>query len=214
MLLASCSSVRPKNATDYDTGLIAPVETENFVLISKHTYDEPLLGVGLDYGNKAYPTDNIDLYVYPIDNINWEDIDNTLASEMQDIIAEIDRAVELGHYQTKSEEKVEPFVFSTNNKEFGGLKSSFQLTVEGGRIFDSNSYIFMDKDKYIKFRTSFDSKATVKWNGDSAVEEILPELVVPSESQYMQELREHRRQEMTKNMIYDLIQQAVEQEAE
>lgn len=215
LTLASCASLRPKNATDYESQLGYPEETENFVVINKKVYDEPMLGIMLEYTNKQYTRDNIDLYIYPIASFSWRDADaeETLNGEMQRVLAEVDQAIEYGYYQSRGEETTEPFKFAVNGSDYSGVKSSFELTDNNGIKHFSNAYVFLDKDKYLKFRTTFNSIDTIPWNGDEAVTELLPALEVPGESQYMAGLRAEHKQRFTQN-IMNLIIQAAQQKAE
>jgi len=213
LFLASCASIRPESASDYKDQLQYPDETGNFVMINKKIFDEPMLGVLLEYTNKQYTRDNIDLYVYPIASFDWSDKEETLGEEMQRVLAEIDQAIEYGYYKARSPEVTEAYSFSEAGKEYSGLKSSFEFTDNNGIKYYSNAYLFLDKDKYLKFRTSFNSIDTVPWNGDEAVRELLPAIQVPSESEYMAGLRaEHKKRVMQD--IMKLLLQAAQENAE
>ncbi|MBN8429588.1 hypothetical protein JF535_01865 [Microbulbifer salipaludis] len=214
LTLASCASVRPKNATDYESQLGYPDETRNFVIINKKVFDEPMLGVMLEYTNKQYTRDNIDLYVYPIANYSWSDTEETLSGEMERVLAEVDQAIEYGYYQGRGEETIEPFQFSVDGDNYSGLKASFELTDKNDVTHFSNAYVFLEKDKYLKFRTSFNSIDTVPWNGDDAVKELLPTLEVPGESQYMADLRAAHKQRVTQNLMNLILQAAQQKSAE
>ncbi|AWF80960.1 hypothetical protein BTJ40_09135 [Microbulbifer sp. A4B17] len=206
IIMASCGSMRPHNASNYQQDLITPEETNNFVLTESSIFDEPMLGIALKYDNKQYPTDIINVYVYPIDSISWEDTEEIISVEMKDILTEIDLAIEQGHYKSRSKETLENFSFKAGEKSYTGKKSSFTFTSMNDTEYFSNSYVFIEKDKYIKFRTSFDSRATVKWNGDTAVKEILPGITVPDESEYMKSLRAEHQREITQNLMKLLLQ--------
>ncbi|MBB5211731.1 hypothetical protein [Microbulbifer hydrolyticus] len=208
--LASCASIRPENATNYESQLQYPDETGNFVMINKKVFDEPMLGILLEYTNKQYTRDNIDVYVYPIASFDWSDAEETLNGEMQRVLAEIDQAIEYGHYQNRGPEVTEPYAFSQGGKQFSGLKSSFELTDKNGIKYYSNAYVFLDKDKYLKFRTSFNSIDTVPWNGDEAVNELLPAIEVPGESEYMAGLRAEHKKRFTQHIMKLLLQAAQE----
>ena len=213
LTLASCASLRPENATDYESRLGYPEETENFVAINKKVFDEPLLGIMLEYTNKQYTRDNIDLYIYPIANYSWNNTEETLNGEMQRVLAEVDQAVEYGYYKSRALEVTEPFQFSANGSQFSGVKSSFELTDNNDIKYYSNAYVFLEEDKYLKFRTTFNSIDTIPWNGDDAVRELLPALEVPGESQYMAKLRAEHKQRVTQNLM-NLILQAAQQKSQ
>lgn len=211
--LAACANMRPENATDYDSHLQYPDETKNFVMINKKLFDEPMLGIMLEYTNKQYPQDNIDLYIYPIASYDWSNTEQTLKGEMQRVLGEVDQAIEYGYYKARSPEVTEPYSFSQDGIEYSGLKSSFELTDKNGITHYSNAYLFLEQDKYLKFRTSFNSVDTVPWNGDTAVGELLPVIKVPGESKYLAGLRAEHKKRVTQNIV-NLLLQAAQEESE
>lgn len=206
LLITSCVSVRPKEASNYEVDLRAPEETENFVLVNKEVYDDPLLGIILEYENKRYPTDNIDVFVYPVGRPSWDDRDSVIDDELKLVLQEIDRAIAHGYYASREDEDTGAWGFSLGGRNFKGGKSSFTLHSKDDGMLYSNAYIFIAEDKFIKFRTSFDSRATVEWNGDGAVKELLPEIEVPLESVYMKNLRAAHREKMTQDLLRALMQ--------
>lgn len=211
--MIGCASAPTQPVSDYHNDLVVPQATENFTLANKHVFDEPMAGVSLSYQNRAYPTDVITLYVYPIDALSWDDAAAVLAAEMEDVMADVDIAVERGHYLSRTEPVVDPFSFESDGHQFSGLKSSFDVVAQNGVTYHSNSYLFLQQDKYIKFRTSFDSRVTVAWSGDETVKEILPGVSVPPESPYMAQLRATHREQLTQAMIQAILAAAAKQKA-
>lgn len=216
--IAACASVdshqpaRPADATDYTAIEVAPAETEHFVQTDSKIFDEPMLGVLYDYANKQYPSDNLDLFVYPINHFDWGDTESLLEQEMQRVLAEIDRATELGYYRSRGAEQVDPHTVASADGQLEGLKASFEFeTNNGGRYF-SNVYLFVEGDKFIKVRSSFDSEATVPWDGDEFVREVLPKLQVPGESAHLKKLRAAHRQQLKDNLMRVFLQAAMEQQ--
>ena len=109
------------------------------------------------------------------------------------LIEEINYAVNAGHYRSSTEELRENFKFSAEQK-FSGLKTSFDIELAKGQYLDSNAYLFVSQDKFIKFRTSFLAYPEMDLVGDKIVNEILPELGVPPESAHMKKVRaEHKK---------------------
>ena len=153
----------------------------------------------------------ITVYVYPIAATDWENQQQTLDNHMNLVMEEVQHAVELGKYSRVGEATRTDFNFEYDGKEFRGLKSTFNAWLkEGDTQLDSNAYLFISEDKFIKFRTSFDSLLTPDWNGDEIVKEILPELIVPPESPYMKNLREEHRQAQQQQLI-ELLMKAMEE---
>ena len=207
--LISCASTRPKEFTDYQAQLIAPVTAEEFILKEKKVFDDPALGAMLSYINRDFPEDNITVYVYPINATSWEDSNETLTKELKNALRDVDAAVHHGYYQSRSAETIKDIIFKENNIEYVGKSAEFNLTTKQGIDIYSNVYLFIDQDKYIKFRTSYDSRLTNVSMGDDAVHKLLPQMVIPPESIYMKNIREahdKKRQEQ----LMQLIMQAME----
>lgn len=212
LALAACETTpqRPQDI-NYDVELGAPDNTEDFVLVERTTFEEPLLGTLLSYRNRFYPRDNISLYIYPIPHFSLDDETRLLDGEMQQTLEEIDHAIEVGHYLSRTEASTEPFVVTHAGEEYKGLKASFDMVIQEGLEVHSNTYLFIEQDKYIKFRTSFVSGDTVPTDGDQAVQQILPHLEVPGESEYMRELRAAYR-EYTTQLLMEASLQMVDEE--
>lgn len=208
IFLAACGSQTTKNTTDYEHELQYPKKTANLVFKELKIYDDPLYGAGLSYVDPEYPTDLITLYIYPIPATEWEDEQASLQDEMNSVIEELNYA-----YVRVSKENREPFSFEAKSKKFSGLKASFNTWMDDDTELNSNAYLFIAEDKFVKFRTSFHALLTPDWNGDHIVQEILPELIVPPESPYMHKLRaEHREaEEQRRQGFLNLIMQAVEE---
>jgi hypothetical protein len=209
VLVVSCASTRPKDSTNYDQELIAPATIDEYALKNKKVFEEPSLGAMLRYENRDFQEDNITVYVYPISAINWEEHSSVLESELAKAVNEIDAAVEYGYYKSRTTESLSDYSFESNGKEYKGKKAEFTLKAKNGALFYSGVYMFLAEDKYIKFRTSFDSRTTKSSMGDDVVKTLLPQLEVPSESSYMKKLRADYEKEMQQSFMR-LIQQAVE----
>ncbi|WKE65180.1 hypothetical protein PVT67_16175 [Gallaecimonas kandeliae] len=210
LLLAACAGTpkRPLGASDYDHDLKAPQSTEDFVLTEKKVFDQPELGVMLRYANKDFPEDNISLYVYPINRISWANSSEALEGEMDNAVKDIDGAVSYGLYQSRTPEKRSDFKVGA----LLGRKAALTLTSKKGVLYYSDIYLFMAKDKFIKFRTSYDSRTTNPWSGsgDQVVQELLPGIQVPPESAYMKAQREQRKQKLLE-LFRQIIKQAEQQ---
>lgn len=208
-LLACANHPSRLPSSDYDRELRYPDETEHFMMAGKKAFDDPLYGVALRYLDKKYPDDLIDLYVYPIADFAWENIPHKLNQEMDAVIAEIDAVVASGSYQSRSEDARGEFTVADGKQNWVGLKSEFTLLSKEGRSYRSGVYLFLQKDKYIKFRTTFDAELSPGWNGDKVVKELLPEIDVPPESPYLKQIRQQ-----AKDQFFQQLLRAVQQSAE
>lgn len=199
-----CSSTKPQS--NYETNLILPQETENFILIDKQVFAEPELGMMVRYLDKVFPEDNITVYIYPIRNIEWDDRTAILNKEMDTIFLDIDLAIEQGFYKSRSDDKRSDFIVNVNNKAYQGIKSTFTLTDKEDVFFYSDSFLFLAEDKYIKFRTSFDSRMNKELTGDEIIKELLPLMSVPAESPYMKDKRTAYKQKIQADFLKRLIE--------
>lgn len=149
--------------------------------------------------------DLISIYVYPVPSTTWENQKETLEFEMENVLAEIDHALTMGIYSSRGKAELSDFEFNQANKTYQGKKARMQLAQVNGKLLDSDVYLFLAEDKIIKFRTSFDANFTPDWTGDAIVEELLPEITPPPESEYMHQLREKHRDEMADQLIRALL---------
>jgi hypothetical protein len=189
VLLVSCASTRPNEYTDYQNQLIAPEVADQFILQEKRIFEEASLGVMLKYQNRDFPADKISVYVYPIRDINWDDQDATLQQELKMALLDIDGAIEAGHYKSRDSELFYDVEIKSEQGKFSGKKATLTISLNNDVLIYSDIYLFMAEDKYIKFRTSYDSRLSNQSMGDEVVQSILPLIVVPPESPYMKTLR-------------------------
>lgn len=200
----ACATSKPPS--NYEANLTLPEETENFILVDKQVFAEPELGMMVRYLDKVFPEDNITVYIYPIRNIAWEDTKSTLNKEMDVIFADIDLAIEQGFYKSRSDDQRSDFIVNTEEKAYQGIKSTFTYTDKEDVFFYSDSFLFLAEDKYIKFRTSFDSRMNKKLSGDGIIRELLPLVNVPAESLYMKDKRNAYKQKIQTDFLKLLIE--------
>ncbi len=190
---------RPQNASDYKRQLIYPRETENFVFDSIVEFDDPFYGAALRYiDNRDYP-DAITIIIYPIAATLWSNQELALNSEVENFVTELDNTVIGGGYKSRSPETKEDFIVSKDGNTLSGKKVHFEFTTQQDIAFNADAYFFIQKDKYIKIRTSSPKAFTPNWNGDLITQELLPEFIVPDESEYMKNLREEYRRQAQQN---------------
>lgn len=203
-LFLGCSTTKPYS--NYEQDLTLPKETENFMLVDKQVFEEPELGMMVRYIDKVFPEDNITVYIYPIRNIQWDDQESTLNKEMDYIFSDIDLAIQEGFYKSRSEDKRSEFMVNASTQPYTGIKASFTLTDKDDVFFYSDNFLFIAEDKYIKFRTSFDSRMNKELTGDEIVKELLPLIKVPAESPYMQNKRMVYKQKIQEDFLKLLIE--------
>lgn len=196
VLMGCATSPQADFSSQYDQKFIYPRETDNFVLVQKRVYDEPMLGVGLKYQDKGYAQDIIDLYVYPIALLEWQDMLAVLVLEAKHALDDIDAGVEQGYYQARRGEHMEIITIKAEGKKFRGVKLETEVVDKVGRRLASFIYLFSDEDKYIKFRVSMLKSGMKLPIPDYVPHELLPKIKVPPESEFMAALRKQKLMEM------------------
>ena len=184
---------RPANASNYERDLIYPRETENFVFDGLVQYDDPFYGTAVSYIDKRDYPDIITVFFYPIPATTWRDQNFIFNNEIDSFILELDRTVEVGAYQFHGEGSRSDYTVKHQDRIYLGKKVHFEFANKQGLVFNADAYFFIQKDKFIKIRTSSRKDFTPDWNGDLIVDELLPEFVVPDESEFMRELRDQYR---------------------
>ena len=217
-LITACNSTpklnRPVTATNYEKDLSFPDETDRFILVGKKIFDDPRLGILLSYSHKSFPEDFISVYVYPIMKVDWKDVDNVLMQEMEQTLKGVDAAISNGRYKSKTPAVESEFSFTSDDKLYKGKKAKFKIVHQNDIPFYSNTFLFIDKDKYIKFRTSFNASQSREVHGDSIVKALLPLITVPDESEYMRQLRAEHQKKLDQQFMNLLMQSIQKQAAE
>ncbi|WP_111979075.1 hypothetical protein [Algibacillus agarilyticus] len=201
--LASCSSTQVEKiivSSNYERDFIYPKNTQSLVFINQQTYEQPLYGSSLRYENRYFDQDEVSVYTYPIRHFYWQNNNHLLESEMNNIFMEIDNAVDQGIYHKRIGKDVETFEVSETGKMFNGLRATTKIVLASGAEYNSYSYLFMQKDKFIKFRISQPNAGNFIQAPDNIIEELLPQISVPGESSYMAQLRLLHKQEYEQTM--------------
>ncbi|NTS78343.1 hypothetical protein HR060_15935 [Catenovulum sp. SM1970] len=203
ILLSACASTDEKSATkmdpsNYETDFSYPKTTKNLVLVEQKIYDEPLYGSSVRYANKYYEKDNILVFAYPIRSYVWQDnLYNILAGEMNNALDDIDSAIDQGLYQQRIGREVEDFSFFRQGELYEGLRAQTKIILKSGTPYQSYTYLFTQKDKFVKFSISLPWAMDLP-APDHFVTEVLPNLEVPDESNYMVNLRKLHQKEYQK----------------
>lgn len=193
--LGGCASPAARDGISEQTTY--PQETDNFYLVESQVNKNPFHGIHLSYIDKKYQDDLIDVHIYPIAEFQWEYSEARLRRELGYIMDEIDRSIAVNEKSFRSAPQYRSFQIDDDAVR-GGLRCHFVLTNAHGRQFDTFVYLFMVKDKYIKFQTIFDAQLSPGWNGDTVVEELFPHIHVANESAFVKKQRRRAKKEYRK----------------
>lgn len=191
----SQNSIRPINASNYETYLIYPKETDNFIGSDVVQFDDPFQGAAVYFEDKNNRANTITLLVSPILAADWQDQERILSDISRSYLVELDEIVKQGIYLSRESETVKEFIVNKDSQSFKGKKIVYFYTDVRGVNSIANIYYFLQKDKMVNFRISSPILAGQNWSGDNIVETLLPTISVPNESTYMRQIREQSRVE-------------------
>jgi len=194
----------PQNlqSSDYKTDLKYPDKVYSLEYVSQHLYDEPLWGIQLRYAHIFSSSDILDVYIYPIPAISWDDQMQIVREETSMVVKEIDVAVEKGQY--KSANAGETVEIDFNGLK--GVKTPVEILSQNEQIYNSFIYLFIKEDKFIKLRFSFlKGDGSGLPNEDVLARELVLGINVPAESSYMFAKRNEAKQRRALQLIQMLL---------
>lgn len=173
-------------ASDYPTDLKAPDEVAGFTLRGKQLFADPFQGVMLRYTHPHYEDDHFDMFVYPIFHSHWNDAQLVMRDELGKELNDILTLAEARSMDIVGDSAVEPIMWDDERQSFSGYSVSVNATNNEDQPIYASTYVFIAKDKIIKFSANFPRRLA-----DVLVKEALPHVDVPGESALMQGIRKH-----------------------
>lgn len=182
-------------ADDYRNALRVPTHVGGFRHTDKHIYPDPFVGAQLRFEAPAGAAGVYDVFVYPIRRADWSDNDATLREEMIVVAKDVELAQKNGMYQRAEFEAPQAFQAVHGTHQRNGLHMRGQLQTNDGELLSSEVYLFIEKDKFVKFRLSTPATATLEpAQREAFVAELMASLQVPDESLFTANLRQRVRQ--------------------
>lgn len=183
-------------STDYSQGLNVPKKIGDFLLAKQFSYYDPFLGHQSTYVHPDFSDDYIDLFVYPIRQVDLQQSNDVLRKESSFIQNEITAIANKSQWRDLSFSPLKPVNYSKNGKRFNGVGFDIQYTNTLGEQKFSGLYLFQMGDKLIKWRTSFPAKLV-----EQALLFQMWDIVVPEESLFMATFRQQWRLQAEENEI-------------
>lgn len=175
------------NDSDYIHDLKAPDQLLDFNLIGQYVFPNPLFGTQLRYANPKFQDDYLDVFVYPIRRTDWQDTHDVIQQELDNSREETEL-----FYQEQQKplvlERNQDIRWQQDGREFYG--GYFEGHVDDLEPLPTSTYVFIQGDKFIKLRCSFPAEYA-----EQLVKVLLSALMVPDESLFMTQLRQHHRTE-------------------
>jgi len=171
-------------SSDYEKDLVTPQNISSFESVEQFLYNNPLLGTVITYANPNFYSDKIDLYVYPIRQVELNNQAALLARESQNIKTEFDAVAKQLEWTNIHFSAIKPLEVSGNDYAIKGIYFEGDYQQKLGEKAFTSVYLFKLKDKFVKFRASFPERFITKH-----IKEIISQIKVPDESIFMKNLR-------------------------
>lgn len=179
------------NASDYEKDLSVPTTISTFEYAGQFLYNNPLLGSVISYNNAKFHSDNIDLYVYPIRNAYFNNSNELLTQESENIRADFTATAEQLEWSNINFSTNKPLNITTDSTPITGIYFEGEYLEKFGEKSFTSTYLFQLKDKFVKFRASFPASFITEH-----IKTIIGQIEVPNESPFMKKLRQDTQQQM------------------
>jgi len=141
------------NASDYAGNLICHDSIGGFKFLNQYIDHDPLRGTSLHYVRNELSLDKIDVLVYPIRRLSWEDEKATSKEEAINFQKEVDLLQLDGQWQNVNLAPVEFMPWDVDGVEHSGARIIGTFEMSTGKQFALGMYLFIKEDKFIEIRT-------------------------------------------------------------
>jgi hypothetical protein len=177
-------------ASDYANALIAPNEIESFTKYSVHKFVDPLLGAAVRYRHLSPESGHIDVFVYPVRAIEWQDVPTVLTQESKSVRRDLTRLKDQGVHQLVRLNDDEMLHWSGVFGSIDLLRFEGEIANADFQPYDTSTYLYLDQDKLVKIRSTTPRNAPISVDSAQFVRSLMATLQVPPESQYMRQARQ------------------------
>lgn len=177
------------NSSDYENNLSVPNTISEFQYSGKFLYNNPLLGSVISYAHPKFHSDKIDLYVYPIRQVNINNSNILLTQELTKVQTEFTNAGKEYEWTDINFSPKKQLDIESNKQVIQGVYSEGHYLEKFGEKNFTSIYLFQLKDKFVKFRASFPASFLT-----DHIKSIINQIDVPNESPFMKKLREETYQ--------------------
>ncbi|GAB2196256.1 hypothetical protein [Sessilibacter sp. MAH4] len=184
-------------ASNYVDDLKLPEFASDYALNQKKIFHNPLFGTVNRYVHEQFEFDYVDVFVYPVRHWDLSNSDKVLIREMDVVKHEINIFLkEQGVDQASfNEVEIRPIKRITESGEtllnLASLSGSY--TINDGGNFKTVIYLCQLKDKFVKYRVTFEDDADLNKQVEFFVENHLQQIEVPNESLFMAKIRQSWR---------------------
>jgi len=176
------------SSSDYDADLNAPVEVGNFHKLGMTVLGDPFLGAGLRYQHAEYEDGHVDVFVYPINDWQFE-LPEHLETATEATRKDQQLVAQEGHIQNLVLDSVQKLTWP-DQQQARSYSASYNA---GGGQYKSETVLFTRGDKFVKIRATFSAYSPAVSDVAEFAQVLARTLVVPEESLFMARVRKEWR---------------------
>ena len=184
-------------SSDYKNSLKAPDQAENYLRYDTFIFNHPFQGAMVRYLEDAYPSDNIDVFVYPVRATSWESNEETLSKEIANTKKDIELSNKENNVETVRVDNSNPLSFQRNGQVINALAFESEHHDSLYNEYISQTYLMIINDKFVKVRHTTLKGGSSRKDLGRFVQQIASNIVIPSESLFMAKVRKRWREEDT-----------------
>jgi len=186
-------------ASDYHRTLNLPESVGEYVSNPVVLANHPLFGAQTRYVHRQFQFDSVDVFVYPIPNWDWGDPRSVQSREVGRIRRELALVEKEAHWQGLDLGEEVSEIWSVQGETTPVTRISGYFLAADGERFDTHTYLFVRKDKFIKVRASFAGVGRNRDEVEAFARGLIARAGVPSESQFMAKVRANWREKQAAN---------------
>ncbi|GAA5444205.1 hypothetical protein Misp06_02391 [Microbulbifer sp. NBRC 101763] len=186
-------------ASDYHQTLNLPESVGEYVSNPLVLANHPLYGAQTRYVHRQFHFDSVDVFVYPIPNWNWEDPKSAQIREVERIRRELALVEREARWQSLDLGEEVSEIWSVHGEATPVTRLSGHFLAADGERFDTHTYLFVRKDKFIKVRASFAGVGRNRAEVEAFARGLIANAGVPSESKFMAKVRANWRDKQVVN---------------
>ncbi|GLS26035.1 hypothetical protein [Marinibactrum halimedae] len=176
------------DATDYTTATL-PETTRHFIRSDHYQFHHPFNGLMTRYTHKTFEFDHIDAFIYPIRHWDLNNDSFLLSEELDNYKREMEIYLKEAKFSELNIIEATQVSIENNNTKIPAayLKATYQTDEQ--QSVTTILYIFRNKDKFVKVRSTYESEANLSDQVVTFSQELASRISVPDESLYMMKAR-------------------------
>ncbi|WP_226645664.1 hypothetical protein [Microbulbifer variabilis] len=186
-------------ASDYHTALNLPESVGEYVSNPLVLASHPLFGAQTRYVHRQFQFDSVDVFVYPIPNWEWGDMQLAQVRELDRVRQELYLVEKEAQWQALDLNEEASEIWRVQGQDLPVTRLSGYFLAADGERFDTHTYLFVRQDKFIKVRASFSGEGRGREEVEAFARGLIAQANVPSESRFMANVRESWRERQAGN---------------